>query len=549
MKTKQFKTQKMKHFNYIIALLVVVLINGCESNLQTCDIVIQGGTIYDGSGDTPFIGTVAVQNDKIIYVGKPKKFNANQIIDATGKAVAPGFINMLSWAYGSLLKDGRSLSDLKQGVTLEVFGEGTSAGPRGNHSDENYVSFGSAMDTLIKSKVSTNVASFLGAATVRIQEIGYDNRKATEEELKAMQAIVKEAMEEGAMGIGSSLIYAPGDYADTEELVALNTIAAAYGGMYISHMRNEDHSVLEALDELLYIAENAKIPAEIYHLKTSREPNWHLLDSVIDKVEKARAKGLQITADMYTYNASSTGLTGVIPTWVQEGGHRAWINRMQEPEPRKRLLVDIRKELEQQPPSGILMVGFKKDSMAKIYQGKTVAEAAKMRDQTPEEAIIDMIIEDDNRIQCIYFSMSEENIRKKIKIPWLSFCSDAGSYSDISKDFRTHPRAFGSFIRVLGKFSRDEKLITLQEAVRKLSGFPATNLGIKNRGFLKKDYFADVVIFNPDTVTDKATFDEPLQFAEGMEQVFVNGVQVISDGNHTGSFPGRFIKGSGYKKE
>jgi len=314
-------------------------------------------------------------------------------------------------------------------------------------------------------------------------------------------------------------------------------------------MRNEDHSVLEALDELLYIAENAKIPAEIYHLKTSREPNWHLLDSVIDKVEKARAKGLRITADMYTYNASSTGLTGVMPTWVQEGGHRAWINRMQEPEPRKRLLVDIRKELSQQPPEGILMVGFKNDSMAKIYQGKTVAEVAKMREQTPEETIIDLIIEDDNRIQCIYFSMSEENIRKKIQIPWLFFCSDAGSYSDISKDFRTHPRAFGSFIRVLGKFSRDEKLITLQEAVRKLSGFPATNLGLRNRGFLKKDYFADIVIFNPDTVTDKATFDEPLQFAEGMEQVFVNGVQVISDGNHTGFFPGRFIKGSGYKKE
>ncbi len=539
----------MRHFNFVTTLLVFVLINGCEINHPTCDMVIQGGSIYDGSGETPFIGTIAIQNDKIIYVGKPKEFEAMKTIDASGKAVAPGFINMLSWAYGSLLKDGRSLSDLKQGVTLEVFGEGTSPGPKGNRNDENYISFGSAMDSLIKSKVSTNIASFLGAATVRIQEIGYDNRKATEEEIRAMQTIVKEAMEEGAMGIGSSLIYAPGDYADTEELVALSTIAAEYGGMYISHMRNEDHSVLGALDELLYIAENAKIPAEIYHLKTSREPNWHLLDSVIDKVEKARAKGLRITADMYTYNASSTGLTGVMPTWVQEGGHRAWINRMQEAEPRKRLLVDIRKELSQQPPEGILMVGFKNDSMAKIYQGKTVAKAAKMRGQSPEETIVDLIIEDDNRIQCIYFSMSEENIRKKIKIPWLSFCSDAGSYSDISKDFRTHPRAFGSFIRVLGKFSRDEKLITLQEAIRKLSGFPATNLGLSNRGFLKKDYFADIVIFDPYKVADKATFDEPLQFAEGMEHVFVNGVQVISDGNHTGSFPGRFIKGSGYQKE
>lgn len=538
----------MRYFKYVLILFIFVFINGCDTDFTTCDIVIHGGTIYNGSGDIPFKGTVALQNDKIIYVGKPKKFKATKVIDATGKAVAPGFINMLSWGYNSLLKDGRSLSDLKQGVTLEVFGEGTSPGPKGSQSDENYVSFGSAMDSLIKSKVSTNVASFLGATTVRIQEIGYENRKATEEELQAMQFIVKEAMEEGAMGIGSSLIYAPGDYADTEELVALSKIAAEYGGMYISHMRNEDHRVLEALDELLFIAEKAKIPAEIYHLKASRKPNWHLLDSVIDKVEKARAKGLKITADMYTYNASSTGLTGVIPTWVQEGGHRAWINRMQKAEPRKRLLVDIRKELEQQPPSGILMVGFKNDSIAKIYQGKTVAEAAKMRVQTPEETIVDMIIEDDSRIQCIYFSMSEENIRKKIKIPWLSFCSDAGSYSDISKDFRTHPRAFGSFIRVLGKFSRDQKLISLQEAVRKLSGFPATNLGLINRGFLKKDYFADIVIFNPDTVADKATFDEPLQFAEGIEQVFVNGVQVISNGNHTGSFPGRFIKGPGYKK-
>lgn len=298
---------------------------------------------------------------------------------------------------------------------------------------------------------------------------------------------------------------------------------------------------------MLFIAENANIPAEIYHLKTSRKPNWHLLDTVIERVEKARAKGLKITADMYTYNASSTGLTGVIPTWVQEGGHRAWINRMQQPEPRKRLLADIQKELAQQPPSGILMVGFKIDSIGKIYQGKTIAQAAKMRNQTPEETIIDLIIEDDSWIQCIYFSMSEENISKKIKIPWLSFCSDATSFSDISRDFRTHPRAFGSFIRVLGKFSRDEKLITLQEAIRKLSGLPATNLRLKNRGFLKENYFADIVIFNPDTVTDKATCDDPLQFAEGMEHVFVNGVQVLLNGNHTGAFPGKFIKGSGYK--
>ena len=539
----------MKRCTLTFFSLALIFCTACKQELSTCDIVIQGGMLYNGTGENPFIGTVAIQDDRIIYVGKPKDFSAGKTIDASGKAIAPGFINMLSWAYGSLKEDGRSLSDLKQGVTLEVFGEGTSAGPRGKKNDGDYISFGTAMDSLVLNGVSTNVASFLGAATVRIQEIGYDNRKATAEELTNMRSIVKEAMEEGAMGIGSSLIYAPGDYADTNELTELCKVAADYGGMYISHMRNEDNKVLEALDELLLIAENANIPAEIYHLKASRQPNWHLLDSVIAKVESARAKGLRITADMYTYNASSTGLTGVIPTWVQEGGHRAWINRMQESGPRARLIADIKKELSEQPPSGILMVGFNKDSMANIYRGKTVEEAAQIRGQSPEETIIDMIVEDDSRIQCIYFSMSEENIRKKIQIPWLSFCSDAGSYSDISKDFRTHPRAFGSFIRVLGKFSRDEQLITLQEAVRKLSGFPATNLGLRDRGFLKEGHYADIVIFDPETVTDKATFDAPLQFAEGMDHVFVNGIQVLENGNHTGAFPGKFVKGPGYELE
>ena len=310
-------------------------------------------------------------------------------------------------------------------------------------------------------------------------------------------------------------------------------------------MRNEDNKVLEALEELIQISREANIPSEIYHLKASRKANWHLLDSIIKRVEIARKNGLKITADMYTYNASSTGLTGVIPTWVQEGGHRAWINRMKKPKQRKKLINDIRKELNQQPPSGILMVGFKKDSMSNIYLGKTIEEAAKMRNQTPENAIIDLIIEDDSRIQCIYFSMSEENIRKKIQIPWLSFCSDAGSYSDITKDFKTHPRAFGSFARVLGKYSRDEKLISLEEAIRKLSGFPAKNLGLKKRGFLKKGYYADIVIFDPLKISDKATFNEPLQYADGVNHVFVNGEQVIENGNHTGKFPGKFVKGRG----
>ncbi|MEK9614274.1 MAG: D-aminoacylase [Flavobacteriaceae bacterium] len=536
----------MKH-QYIFSIGVILwLLIGCSKIPQT-DTVIQNGTIYDGSGSKPFLGTVALKNDRIIYVGPPKTFKADQTLDATGKAVSPGFINMLSWGYQSLLEDGRSLSDLKQGVTLEVFGEGTSPGPKGHPDSLDYVSFEGVMKKLENKTVSTNFASFLGAATVRIQHIGYANREATAFELESMQNSVKKAMKEGAMGIGSSLIYAPGDYANTDELIALNRVASEWGGMYISHMRNEDHLVLEALDELFAIAKEANIRSEIYHLKASRKPNWHLLDTIIERVENAQKEGLKITADMYTYPASSTGLTGVIPTWVQEGGHDAWMKRMREPKPRKRLLEDIRKELLQQPPEGILMVGFNTQSVAEKYQGKTIAEASKMRNQSPEETIVDLILEDDSRIQCIYFSMSEKNIEKKVQLPWVSFCSDAGSYSDPKEGFRTHPRAFGSFIRVLGKYAREQKSLSLEEAIRKLSGFPAQNLRLKDRGLLKENYFGDVVVFDPKTVNDLATFEDPLQYAVGVEHVWVNGVQVLKNGNHTEQFPGRFVRGPGYQ--
>lgn len=541
-------TFKSLSFLLIISVLLFA-ISRCTSETQQVDVVIENGTIYDGSGTVSFKGVVAIKDQKIVYVGPHKNFDATKKIDASGKAVSPGFINMLSWGYSSLMQDGRSLSDLKQGVTLEVFGEGSSPGPKGSKENGDYLSFKGAMDSLVTKGVSTNIASYLGAATTRIQALGYEDRKATSKELSKMRAIVEQAMQDGAMGIGSSLIYAPGDYADTQELIELCKVASKYNGRYISHMRNEDNRVIEALDELITIAREANLPAEIYHLKTSRKPNWQKIDTVITIVNKARAEGLKITADMYTYNASSTGLTGVMPTWVQAGGHHAWIERMKKPEIRKRLFADIKKELAEQEPEGILMVGFKNDSMGSIYRGKTVAEAAKMRGQSPEETIVDLIIEDDNRIQCIYFSMSEENIKKKIQIPWVSFCSDAGTYSDLSKDFRTHPRAFGSFIRVLGKFSRDEGLFPLEEAVHKLSGLPATNLGLTDRGLLKEGYYADVVVFDPDTVKDKATFEEPLQFAEGIEQVFVNGTAVLKDSEHTGNFPGVFVKGSGANLE
>ena len=536
-----------KYLSFLILLSILVFSCDYKSTEPiVADIVIYNGMIYDGSGEKPYLGSVGIKGDKIIYVGENTNFESDTTIDATGLSVSPGFINMLSWGYGTLMEDGRGLSDLLQGVTLEIFGEGRSPGPY--YEDGKLVSFGDAMSKLEKSGVSMNIASFLGAATTRILGVGYENRDATDSEMKKMKEIVTKSMEEGAMGIGSSLIYAPGDYASTEELIELSKSASEHGGMYISHLRSEGAKLLEALDELITISREADIPAEIYHLKASREPNWPKLDEVISIVEDARAEGLQITADIYTYNASSTGLTGVIPTWVQEGGHDAWIKRMKDPSVRPRLLNDIREQLAEQPPEGILMVGFNTPEMSKKYLAKTVAEAAKMRGQSPEEAIIDMVIEDNHRIQCIYFSMSEENIRKKIQLPWVSFCSDAGIYSDISKSFRTHPRAFGSFIRVLGKYSRDENLFPLEEGIRRLTSYPAQNLKLKNRGMLKESFFADVVIFNAEKVNDNATFEEPLQFSEGVDHVLVNGVPVLLDGEHTNKFSGRFVRGPGYIK-
>lgn len=537
----------MKALFTLHCLALFLLFQSCFQKKEL-DLLIHNALIYDGTGTAPFLGQVGVKDGKIVYVGEEKSISATTTLNAEGKTLTPGFINMLSWGYDDLLEDGRSLSDLKQGVTLEVFGEGTSPGPSGKKDSTNYESFGVAMNKLVQKGVTPNIASYLGATTVRIQTVGYENRPGSAEELEAMKQLVVQSMEEGALGIGSSLIYAPADYAPTEELIALCSASAPYGGRYISHIRNEDERLLESVNELIHIAKTAGVPAEIYHLKASRPANFHKLDQVIAKVDSARAAGLAITADIYTYNASSTGLTGVIPTWVQEGGHEAWMNRMRNPEARKRLLEDLRRELSQQPPKDILMVGFKNDSLAQIYRGKTIAEAAEMRGQSPEETVIDLILEDDSRIQCIYFSMSEENLRKKMQIPWVSFCSDAGTYSTWEDGFRTHPRAFGSFIRVLSEFSIKEGLLSLESAIHRLTGLPATNLGLKDRGLIREGYWADLVLFDPKALKDKATFDNPLQFAEGINDVWVNGTQVLQSGEHTGAFPGQFVKGSGAKK-
>ena len=561
------KPMKKLFADLLLPLGLCLMVSSCVSPAQKLDtgdvvhdIVIQNGTIYDGSGGAPFVGTVAIRGDRISHVGAPDALRGRRIIDADGLAVSPGFINMLSWTATALFRDGKSQGDIRQGVTLEVLGEGSSLGPLNDRMrrawldrqseikyDIPWTTLGQGLEHLVGLGVAPNLASFVGATTLRIHEVGYENRPATAAELERMKALARTAMEEGAVGMSSALIYAPADYASMEELVSLARVVAKYDGLYISHMRSEGSELLEALDELFTIARKAGIRAEIYHLKASRRDNWHKLDELIRRVEQAQKDGLQITADMYTYNASSTGLTGVIPTWVQEGGHEQWMNRMRDPEVRKRLAGELRDQLSKQPPEGILLVGFRNKELGKQFMGKTLAEAARIRGESPEDAVIDMVLEDDSRIQCVYFSMSEDNIRKKIALPWVSFCSDAASLDPAWATDMTHPRAYGSFARVLGKFVRDEKIIPLREAIRRLTSFPAANLKIRNRGSLKEGYFADVVVFDPETVSDHATFKKPHQYSTGVSHVFVNGEQVLREGEHTGAKPGRVVRGPGWK--
>ncbi|HOA72294.1 MAG TPA: D-aminoacylase [Phycisphaerae bacterium] len=533
------------------------------------DVLIRNGMVYDGSGSPGEPGDVGISGDRIVAVNPAVSGRAAVEIDATGMAVAPGFINMLSWAGDDLLVDGRSQSDIRQGVTLEVMGEGSSMGPWNESMKQEdleqqgdikyeiaWTTLGEYLDHLVRRGVSCNVASFVGATTVRIHELGYANRPPNEDELRRMQMLVRQAMEEGAMGVASSLIYSPAAYADTQELIALAKVAAEYGGMYISHIRNEADTLLEAFDEFLTIAREASIAAEIYHLKASGQYNWNKLDALIERIERARKQGLAITADMYTYHASSTGLDAIMPPWVQEGGHRAWIERLKDPATRAR----VRKEMNEPGrdwdngylsaggPEGILLIGFKQDAL-KPLTGKSLAEVAAARGKPPEEVAMDLVIEDDSRVAAVFFSMSEDNIRKQIRQPWMSFCSDGGSISaeGVFLKRNRHPRTYGTFARLLGKYVRDEKLIPLEEAIRRLTSLPAANLKLRNRGRLAPEYFADVVVFDPVTVRDNATFDRPHQYATGVAHVFVNGEQVIRDGEHTGALPGRVVRGPGWR--
>lgn len=557
----------MNLFKAIVVPAAALAILSCSSGPHY-DVLIRNGTIYDGSGKPGYVGDVGIVGDSIAAVGHLAGASGTVEIDATNLAVAPGFINMLSWATESLIEDGRSQSDLRQGVTLEVFGEGWSEGPlnaamkkemkeqQGDIKfDVTWTTLGEYLDTLAHRGIATNIASFVGATTVRIYEVGYADRAPTPRELERMEGLVQQAMEEGALGVGSSLIYAPAFYAKTDELIDLCKVAAQYGGMYITHMRSEGDDLLKAVDEVITIARKAGLPAEIYHLKAAGRSNWDKMDKVIKTVEAARASGTRITADMYMYEAGATGLDAAMPPWVQEGGLKAWISRLKNPSIRRR----VAKEMSSPPkgwenlyrsagsPDKVLLVGFKTDSL-KYLTGKTLGQVAAMRHMSPEETAMDLVIDDDSRVETVYFLMSEENIRKQIALPWVSFGSDAGSLAPEGVFLKSnpHPRAYGNVARLLGKYVRDEHVIPLEEAIRKLTSLPATNLKLHRRGNLKAGDYADVVVFDPATIADHATYDHPHQYSTGVVDVFVNGVQVLKNGEHTGATPGRVVRGPGW---
>lgn len=559
----------MRLIKSIFFVSFVFLFSTC-SRATEYDVVIRNGTVYDGSGSPPVVADVVINQGKIWGVGKWENVKGRTEIDAKGLAVAPGFINMLSWATESLIEDGKSQSDIRQGVTLEVFGEGESMGPwndtmkaefRQMQGDIKYkiewTSLNEYLEYLAKKGISTNVASFIGATTVRENVLGYADRAPNPQELEQMRNLVHQAMEEGALGVGSSLIYAPAFYAKTDELIELCKVTAGYGGMYISHIRSEGNQLHQAIDELIKISREANIPAEIYHLKAAGKSNWNKMDDVIKKVEAARKEGLAVTADMYTYLAGATGLDAAMPPWVQEGGLKEWQKRLKDPIIRKRVKKEMSTPTDKWEnlylaagsANNVLLVGFKQDSL-KYLTGKTLAEVAALRHKSPEETAMDLVIDDDTRVGTVYFLMDEENVKKQIALSWVSFGSDAESLAPEGMFLKSnpHPRAYGNVARLLGKYVREEKVIPLEEAIRRLTSLPAKNLKIKDRGALAKDYYADIVVFDPAKIVDHAKFDKPHQYSTGMVHVFVNGKQVLRDGEHSGAKPGMVVRGPGWKQ-
>jgi len=541
-----------------------------QTKPQVFDILIKNGTVYNGTGTPGKRVDVGIRADKIVAVGNLSKAKAQTIIDAKNLAVAPGFINMLSWSTESLIVDGRSLGELKQGVTTQIMGEGWSMGPLNDRlkkltvDEQGDIKYSVEWTTLAdylkyleQRGVSQNVGSFIGATTIRQYVLGDADVQPTPAQLEQMRELVRDEMQHGALGIGSSLIYAPAFYAKTEELIELCKVAAKYKGKYISHIRNEANKLPEAVEELIRISREAGLPAEIYHLKAAGTQNWTKMNKVIAMVEAARREGLKITADMYTYPAGATGLNASLPPWALDGGYEELYKRLQDPATRRKIAEAVRTPTDEWEnlyinagsPDRVLLSGFKSEKL-KPLTGKTLAEVAKMRGTDPVETIMDLMLEDRSRVDAIYFQMSEENIKKQIRLPWVSFGSDGASMAPegVFLKSSTHPRAYGNFARLLGKYVREEKVISLAEAVRRLSGLPATNLGLEGRGFLKKGMFADIVIFDPNTIADRATFEKPHQYAVGVRDVFVNGVQVLKNGEHTEAKPGRAVWGPGKVK-
>ncbi len=550
--------------NTCALFLSTLLLLSCKT--ERYDVIVRGGTVYDGSGGAPFTADIGINADTIAAIGDLSSAQANTEINASGLAVAPGFINMLSWSTESLIVDGHSQGEIRQGVTLEVMGEGWSMGPLNPAMKEqnkkmfekrgiDWTTLGEYLEALETRGISTNIASFVGATTARIHELGEANRAPTPEEMDRMKALVRTAMEEGAMGVGSSLIYAPSNYASTEELIELCKVAAEHGGMYITHMRSEGDNIFQAIDETIRIAREAGLPAEIYHLKMAGKDNWWKLDSALAKIDKARSEGIRITTDMYLYIAGGTGLNAVMPPWVQEGGYTEWVKRLKNPAVRRQVLQEMKTPsakwenllLMSGGADRVLLVGFENDSL-KRFTGKTLAEVALQYGKSAEETAMDLVIADSSRVGAIYFMMDEETVKKQIALPYMSFGSDAESMAPEGEFLSnsTHPRAYGNFARLLGKYVRDEKVIPLEEAVRKLTSLPAGNLGILKRGLLKPGYFADVAIFDPAKIQDHATFEKPHQYSTGMVHVIVNGTPVLKDGEHTGAKPGRFVRGPGW---
>ena len=547
-------------------LLLVSAVRAAELP-EKFDVVIKNGTVYDGTGSEGRKADIAIRGDRIVGMGDFQNSSATNVIDAHDLAVAPGFINMLSWSTESLIQDGRSQSEIRQGVTTEIMGEGESMGPVNDRvrqymlKQQTDIKYDIPWNTLVeylqyleKRGVSCNIASFIGATTIRENVIGFEDKQPTPQQMDEMRELVRKEMEAGALGIGSALIYPPAFYAKTEELIELCKVAAKYQGKYISHMRSEGNQLLEAFDELLRISREAHIPAELYHIKALGQKNWGKMDTLLARIDAARKEGLPIRANMYTYIAGGTGLDACLPPWTQDGGYPELLKRLRDPEIRKKIAAEVKVDSDKWEnlylgagsPDRIVLSDFTSEKL-KPLDGKSLAEIAKIRGKDPVETIMDLLSENEARIGAMYFLMSEENVRKEITKPWISFGSDEASQAPEGVFLKStpHPRAYGTFARVLGKYARDEKLVTLPEVIRRLSALPATNLGLDHRGFLKEGMFADVVVFDPATIADHATFENPAQYATGMKNVFVNGREVLKDGEHTGAKPGRALYGPG----